>query len=128
MKQNRTNIRRLWHSKPKSGIRHIMASTLGCCLFMLYFPVAAHGLSRYTTITNTVTDAVTGLEWQRTDDGNTYTSINALAYCEASALDGKFDWRLPNIRELKSIVDFTKEHPAIDPAFIKALFPLSVEK
>ncbi|MCX5870105.1 MAG: DUF1566 domain-containing protein [Deltaproteobacteria bacterium] len=119
MKQNRNNIWHLWRPKPKSGIRHIMASTLGGCLFTLYLPVAAHAIGPYTTSTNTVIDTATGLEWQRTDDGTIRTWINALAYCEASALDGKSDWRLPNIRELKSIVDYSRTVPAIDPAFIK---------
>jgi hypothetical protein len=115
MKQNRTNMRRLWHPKPKGKIWHIMASTLGCCwLFTFYLPVVAHAIGPYTTSANTVIDGGTGLEWQRTDDNTRRTWIDALAYCEASSLDGKNDWRLPNIRELKSIVDFTKQHPATD--------------
>jgi hypothetical protein len=118
MKQNRTNIRRLRHPKPKNRIRHIMASILGSCLFTLSLPVTAHAIGPYTTSTNTVIDGGTGLEWQRTDDGNTHTWIDALASCEASTLDGKSDWRLPNIRELKSIVDFSRTVPAIDPAFL----------
>lgn len=64
----------------------------------------------------TVTDNVTGLLWQRADDGVMRTWEEALDYCETRTLAGRRDWRLPNIRELKSIVDRLYD-PAIDPAF-----------
>ena len=38
----------------------------------------------------------------------------AITYCEDLSLGGETDWRLPNIKELDSIVDHTKAHPAID--------------
>lgn len=30
------------------------------------------------------------------------------------------DWRIPNIRELQSIIDYEKRPPAVDAAFRKA--------
>jgi hypothetical protein len=39
---------------------------------------------------------------------------NALPYCEGLVWGGFDDWRLPNIRELASIVDNTQVRPAID--------------
>jgi hypothetical protein len=62
----------------------------------------------------TVTDGGTGLMWQRQDNGSAYTWVNALAYCEGLSLGGQSDWRLPNIKELRSIVDDSRYNPAID--------------
>ena len=70
----------------------------------------------------TVTDQGTGLMWE---NGNNVTTpmrewANALAYCENLTLGGYTDWRLPNILELGSIVDYNKKNPAIDPVFSAA--------
>ncbi len=55
----------------------------------------------------TITDNNTGLIWQKQDNATTYTWANALAYCNANtaALPGT-GWRLPNVYELYSLVDF----------------------
>ncbi|MBI9059879.1 MAG: DUF1566 domain-containing protein [Labilibaculum sp.] len=66
----------------------------------------------------TVTDNATGLMWQQVDDGNTYNWKEALAYASNSELAGYSDWRLPNTKELQSIVDYEKTTiPAIDEAY-----------
>lgn len=44
------------------------------------------------------------------------TLAEALAYCSTLDLAGARDWRLPDAKELHSIVDYTRI-PAIDPAF-----------
>lgn len=63
----------------------------------------------------TITDNATGLMWQQVDDGTTYDWQEALAMADASELAGYTDWRLPNTKELQSIVDYDKETiPAID--------------
>jgi len=64
----------------------------------------------------TVTDNVTGLMWQREADNQGRTWEAALAYCEDLGLAGHQDWRLPDIKELRSIVDNTRYVPAIDTA------------
>ena len=71
----------------------------------------------------TVTDNCTGLMWQRDtgNDGAQLTWCNALAYCEDLELAGHDDWRLPNVRELQSIVDYGRLIPSIDPVFGGAL-------
>ncbi|OBQ46205.1 hypothetical protein VQ01_15660 [Tamlana sp. s12] len=70
----------------------------------------------------TITDNATGLMWQQADDGNTYDWENALDYAESLTLGGHSDWRMPNAKELQSIVNYTRSpstssSPAIDPLF-----------
>lgn len=85
----------------------------------------------------TVTDNNTGLMWQQADDGNTYDWENALAYAENSEFAGHSDWRLPNVKEMQSIVDYDYSPtatdaayvgPAIDPIFTCTPLPSSVQE
>lgn len=64
---------------------------------------------------DTVTDTAVGLMWQQTTAPGKYSWQNALSYAEGSEIAGYHDWRLPNINELKTLVDFTRDDPAIDP-------------
>ncbi len=61
----------------------------------------------------TVTDHATGLMWQQ-ENGGQYNWEEALAYCENLTQGGLTDWRLPNVKELHSIVDYGQTYPAID--------------
>lgn len=63
----------------------------------------------------TVTDLATGLMWQKADDGNARSWEAALAYADGLILAGYDDWRLPNAKELQSIVDYTHAPDATDP-------------
>jgi hypothetical protein len=65
----------------------------------------------------TITNTVTKLVWQQTDDGQPRTWREALSYCEDLNLAGFDDWRLPNVRELDSIVERHLYSPSIDPSF-----------
>lgn len=76
----------------------------------------------------TVTDNVTGLTWQKCSAGLTNdascsgtTSLltwpEALDYCNGLSLAGYDDWRLPNTKELHSIVDTSTGDPAINTAY-----------
>ena len=65
----------------------------------------------------TVTDNVTGLMWQQEDDDTTREWEDAITYCESLSLAGHTNWRLPNIKELKSIVDYNKIVPAINTTY-----------
>jgi len=72
----------------------------------------------------TVTDNCTGLMWQKVT-GNRERGLDwcsALDYCESLELAGHNDWRLPNLRELQSIVDYGRIGPSIDPVFDSAPF------
>ena len=42
---------------------------------------------------------------------------DAVLYCDQLVLNGIAHWRLPTFRELLSIVDYTRSHPAINKIF-----------
>jgi hypothetical protein len=76
----------------------------------------------------TVTDLTTNLMWQQCSDGlsgtgcatgtaATVTWESAITYCEGLILGGFTDWRLPNIKELKSIADMTIYNPTINVTY-----------
>jgi hypothetical protein len=58
--------------------------------------------------------------WQKQDDGTTKTWANALTYCTSLSLGVHADWRLPNLKELSSIVDDTVFNPAINATYFPA--------
>ena len=60
----------------------------------------------------TVTDTSTGLRWQQAGSNKTWEQ--ALAYCEGLDISGYTDWRLPTIKELRGLVDFSKHTPSIN--------------
>ncbi|HPJ73036.1 MAG TPA: DUF1566 domain-containing protein, partial [bacterium] len=67
----------------------------------------------------TVTDVVTGLMWPTDGDGvgcfngQTATWVEALDYCNGLTFAGYNDWRLPNVRELHSLVNYSSTTPKI---------------
>jgi hypothetical protein len=74
----------------------------------------------------TITDLASGLMWQKGDSGITMNWQQALDYAENLEYAEYDDWRLPNAKELQSIVDYTRapdaQNPvqqgaAIDPVF-----------
>jgi len=75
----------------------------------------------------TVTDTCTGLVWQQdtadvdgdgtVGDGDAVTWEDGLRYCEGLTFAGHDDWRLPNVKELFSILDFERPRETIDPIF-----------
>ncbi len=52
-----------------------------------------------------VTDTLTGLVWVRAPASTSYTWYEALTYANNLDLCGFTDWRLPNVNELKSLVN-----------------------
>ena len=71
----------------------------------------------FTKNGDVVTDSKTGLAWQDDAIGSQMSWQSAIDYCEALTLDTYEDWRMPNINELKSIVDRSKREPAIVDGF-----------
>ena len=73
----------------------------------------------------TITDNATGLMWMKSDSGTGMNWQEALAWVQtknAANYLGHSDWRLPNAKELQSIVDYTRSpattnSAAIDPVF-----------
>lgn len=65
----------------------------------------------------TVTDNVTGLMWQQTDDDYFLNWYVAVSYCQYLTLAGYRDWRLPSKKELVSIVNYSLYYPAIDETY-----------
>ncbi|NEX15358.1 MAG: hypothetical protein C1943_01660 [Halochromatium sp.] len=72
----------------------------------------------------TVTDMKTGLMWGQCSAGQSGASCSgtvvsmtweaALAYAEYTTLAGYSDWRLPNLKELNSLIDTGSHRPSID--------------
>jgi Protein of unknown function (DUF1566) len=73
----------------------------------------------------TVTDRATGLMWSQSDSGKGMNWQAALAWVQARNAAkhlGYSDWRLPSVKELQSLVDYsrspdTSQSAAIDPVF-----------
>lgn len=73
----------------------------------------------------TITDRATGLMWSKADSGKGMNWESALAWVQQKNAEkylGHNDWRLPNAKELQSIVDYTRSpnttrSAAIDPVF-----------
>lgn len=70
----------------------------------------------------TITDNATGLTWMQSDSGNGMLWGDALTYCENLSLVGVDDWRLPNAKELHSILDHTRSPGTTNSAAIDPLF------
>ncbi len=97
--------------------------------FVLYVRVGSGvGTHDYVDVGDgTVTDRATGLTWTQADSGAAGTAgvltwKEALAWAEGLELGGHDDWRLPDAKELQSLVDYgrsptTTGSAAADPVF-----------
>ncbi len=63
----------------------------------------------------TITDFSTGLMWMKNDSATTMNWSAALDYAENIDFATYTDWRLPNAKELQSIVDYTHAPDATNP-------------
>ena len=70
----------------------------------------------------TITDNATGLMWSQDDNGAGIIWSDALSYAENAIEAGYSDWRLPDAKELQSIVDYTRSPDQTDSPAIDALF------
>lgn len=75
-----------------------------------------------------VIDLATGLMWPRSTFGAGGNSsqqanwTNTINYGLGLIFAGFTDWRIPNINELASLIDYSKNSPAIDDIFTSAVF------
>lgn len=73
----------------------------------------------------TVTDRATGLMWSQADSGQGLTWTEALAWVETmngESYLGFTDWRLPDAKELESIVDYSRSPDTTGSPAIAAVF------
>lgn len=79
----------------------------------------------------TITDEATGLTWMQLDSGHLKAGESkdgklnweqALAWAQNLEYAGHDDWRLPNIKELQSIVDYTRSPDTTNSAAIDPIF------
>lgn len=72
----------------------------------------------------TVTDHVTGLMWQQ-DPGDKVSYNLGTERASVSTLAGYDDWKLPDAKELQSIVDYTRSPQTTNSAAIDPIFRVS---
>lgn len=76
---------------------------------------------RFTAGGNTVLDRLTRRMWRASDDGTRPVTwqgaIDGIAALNRRRAEGFDDWRLPNIRELESLVDLDRHSPALPGDF-----------
>ncbi|MCI5146410.1 MAG: DUF1566 domain-containing protein [Candidatus Electrothrix sp. AR3] len=71
---------------------------------------------------STVSDQNTNLMWQQEDNGIGVDWETALSGCENSSTGGHQDWRLPNAKELHSIVDYSRSPDTTSSAALASIF------
>ena len=83
------------------------------------------GHNYYNNLNGTITDLDTGLMWTQVPS-SAMTWANALSYAEGLSLAGYSDWRLPNVKELQSLVDLSRATASAvttAPCINRTLFP-----
>ena len=87
---------------------------------------AEYGINNFVDNNDgTITDLATGLMWTKADSGKTMNWEDALDYSENLNYAGHNDWRLPNAKELQSIVDYTRAPLITDSAAIAPIFSVT---
>ncbi|MBC8186493.1 DUF1566 domain-containing protein [candidate division KSB1 bacterium] len=82
-----------------------------------------YGINNFTDNgDSTITDNATGLMWMQNDSKTGMLWEEALNYTENMEYAGYSDWRLPNVKELQSIVDYTRSPGTTNSAAIDSLF------
>lgn len=91
----------------------------GCFVRAVRGSTALYAMAYVDNGDSTVTDKSTGLMWAKNDSG-TMDWVEALEYADKAELAGHSDWRLPNSKELQSLVDYDRQaFPAINTEFFK---------
>lgn len=70
----------------------------------------------------TITDEATELMWMQDDNAEGVLWQDALAYAEGKTFAGYSDWRLPDAKELQSIVDYSRSPATTASASIDPMF------
>ena len=103
-----------------TGRRLLLAAAVLACLSAAG-PALAQARFAYSLDGTEVVDSQYGLVWRRCSEGQTWTASsctgNPTSFTHEEALiyaQKQIGWRLPNIKELSSLVDATRYNPAID--------------
>jgi len=101
------------HARPflPAPCRRWIAVAAWALALLLSVPTA---WAAYVIEGDVVTDTTSQLMWMRSDDGVTRDWKDALAYCEGLEYGGYSDWRLPDIKELYTLVNLGYTAPPID--------------
>lgn len=104
-----------------------LACALWAGVLLLAAGAGAQGRFAISAEGTQVSDSRTGLTWRRCSEGQSYgggtcngsasTFTHEAALAHARSQTG---WRLPNVKELSSIVDDSRVGPAIDPTIFPA--------
>jgi hypothetical protein len=87
---------------------------------------SSYGINDFVDNQNgTITDRATGLTWMQADNGEGVVWEDALNYCANLELAGITDWRLPDAKELQSIVDYSRSPDTTQSAASDPLFKVS---
>lgn len=98
----------------KTGVTMPRTITFVLVVALLTIAGPAFASSRFIDNGNgTVTDNATQLDWQQ-GYSSAITWQAALVYCADLTLATQSDWRLPNVKELSSLVSEDRIAPAID--------------
>ncbi|MCP4023425.1 MAG: DUF1566 domain-containing protein [Desulfobacteraceae bacterium] len=88
-----------------------------------------YGINNYVDNSDgTVTDYATGLMWSRDDSSKSMNWKEALAWVQQENDEnylGYSDWRLPNAKEMQSIVDYSRSPDTTDSAAIDPVFNIT---
>jgi ribonuclease BN (tRNA processing enzyme) len=83
----------------------------------------AYGKNSFTSNGDgTIKDSATDLMWQQSGSTNGMNWESALKYCKKMNVGGSDDWRLPNAKELQSIVDYSRSPSTTGTATIDKIF------
>ncbi|MEW8586897.1 MAG: DUF1566 domain-containing protein, partial [Candidatus Thiodiazotropha sp.] len=89
----------------------------------------AYGVNDFTDNGDgTISDNATGLMWSQDDSGSGMAWTDALAWVEQKNAEdhlGYSDWRLPNAKEMQSLLDYSRAPGATGSAAIDALFNIT---
>lgn len=89
----------------------------------------AYGINSFVNNNDgSITDTATGLMWSKADSGTGLNWQDALAWVQAKNTAnylGHNDWRLPNAKELQSLVDYTRSPATSGTAAINPLFTVT---
>lgn len=86
-------------------------------MFLIILGLSTVLLAEFTKTGGIVTDSITKLQWQDDTVSAELTWTRAIEECEALDLGGHNDWRMPNIKELSSLIDDSRRRPAITLVF-----------